>query len=520
MNRHTGNNHDGERTALLGRLVQVGDNGENDHHHHHVEQVDVPTSKIALQVQCGTSRGAVPARWRITVVVLLMFCNVSLYLSRANISIAALYMFKECPNWQKWVLAAFYLGYSSSLILAGHLASKFGGKSVLFGGVCLWSVATFLCVPAFNANPQAPVLLVVCRVVIGFAEGCNYPSQVALVGKWLPASERTTAWTCLTIGEALGTVLAMLTSPYLATWGGWPMIFYVSGGVGGVWLVLFTVFVTKSPETHWGISNSELQYILSTRPQPFQDGEMAPSFCNVPWRAFFGLPAFWATVTAHFCYNYMSFLALSLGPFFFRTKYNVDISKPSSGLGFFACLPYVVLFAAQLPAGWLADRLHNKGVLAMTSVRKLFNTLGMVAATVFFGILGSPIVQDGPSDHNGLTIAMVFLTIAVGVGGVAIVGHWANYYDLSAKYGPLMLGIGTTIATVPGMITNIVSGEILDEIHRNKEKTSEAWASVFLITAGVSLVGGIVFACFASATQVDFDAIQSKRKSRSALAPL
>ena len=47
-------------------------------------------------------------------------------------------------------------------------------------------------------------------------------------------------------------------------------------------------------------------------------------------------------------------------------------------------------------------------------------------------------------------------------------------YDLSTKYGPHLLGIGTTVATIPGMITNIVSGEILDTIGRDPGATGGA----------------------------------------------
>ena len=59
----------------------------------------------------------------------------SLYLSRANISIAALYMFNDCKEWQKWVLAGFYLGYTLTQVPCGVAASRFGGKAVLFTGV-------------------------------------------------------------------------------------------------------------------------------------------------------------------------------------------------------------------------------------------------------------------------------------------------------------------------------------------------------------------------------------------------
>ena len=76
------------------------------------------------------------------------------------------------------------------------------------------------------------MIAVVAQVLIGSAEGCNYPSQIALVSRWVPDQERTTAWNCLTAGEAAGTIVAMLSSPWLAAHGGWPMIFYVSGGLG------------------------------------------------------------------------------------------------------------------------------------------------------------------------------------------------------------------------------------------------------------------------------------------------
>ena len=437
--------------------------------HHGEEEALLSTQRgpHTAQLHVRMGKGArPPAFWRVVVVGLLCACNVSLYLSRANISIAAVFMFHDCLPWQKWVLAGFYLGYTCSLLFAGRMAQAVGGKKLLCFGVSVWSAVTLACVPAFEQNRHAPLLLVLCRVVIGAAEGCNYPAQLELVGAWVPECERTSAWTCLTCGEAIGTILAMLTSPFLHAWAGWQAIFYVTGAVGAAWVLLFGMLVTETPETHWGISRAELDHIVRTRPRPVyacssssagstmrnagtnknydNDGNDGNTLGATPFAAFVRLPAFWGTVTAHFCYNYMSFLALSLGPFFFSTKYNIDIDHfnatgPSTGmnLGYIACLPYVVLFASQFPAGILADYLHNKGALSLTQVRKLFNTLGMLCAAVFFGLLASPVVQQGPTDRAGVMTALLFLSGAVGFGGVAIVGHWANYHDLSPKYGSL-----------------------------------------------------------------------------------
>jgi len=224
-----------------------------------------------------------------------------------------------------------------------------------------------------------------------------------------------------------------------------------------VWLILFGLLASRSPETHPYISRAERDHIVGTRRATLGDAGAASGFCEVPWTAFFRHPPFWGTVTAHFCYNYMSFLALSLGarqhqntsfgpfctslrfkchplyakrgsilfwgvdqkkkkkrrrpwtshavlcvprctaagPYFFQTKYGVDISSPSSGLGAVSCLPYIVLFVAQGIAGMVADWLANTGRLSMTRVRKLFNTLGLLFAATFFGLLASPIVQHG-----------------------------------------------------------------------------------------------------------------------------
>jgi hypothetical protein len=65
-----------------------------------------------------------PAHWRTTVVGLLWLCNVSLYLSRANISIAALYMFEDCLQWQKWVFAAFFFGYTCSQVRPARATAR------------------------------------------------------------------------------------------------------------------------------------------------------------------------------------------------------------------------------------------------------------------------------------------------------------------------------------------------------------------------------------------------------------
>lgn len=68
---------------------------------------------------------------------------------------------------QGWILSAFAFGYFTTQILGSFWATKLGVKSVLICSVLLWSVATFI--TPFLAHNL--ILLIICRIILGFAEG-------------------------------------------------------------------------------------------------------------------------------------------------------------------------------------------------------------------------------------------------------------------------------------------------------------------------------------------------------------
>ena len=186
-----------------------------------------------------------------------MLCNLCLYVSRSNISVAIVYMYPNDKPTQASLLGAFYWGYTFSQIPGGWLAARFGGKPVLCAAVVLWSAATFIAAP-WGDNYA---VLFASRVVVGLAEGWNYPCQIELCSRWIPHSERSRAWAFLSSGESIGTVAALLGAPFLEHAYGWPSIFYVSGGLGLVWLALFAAFAASTPREHRCISRAEVAYV-------------------------------------------------------------------------------------------------------------------------------------------------------------------------------------------------------------------------------------------------------------------
>lgn len=113
--------------------------------------------------------------------LLLFLCNMCLYINRANMSVAIVYMYSDDDGDKSsksgLILSSFYWGYLVSQTPAGWLASRVGGKRVLLWAVGAWSVATLLVWPAYKAGVGA---VVVSRMIVGMAEGANYPSQICL----------------------------------------------------------------------------------------------------------------------------------------------------------------------------------------------------------------------------------------------------------------------------------------------------------------------------------------------------
>jgi ACS family sodium-dependent inorganic phosphate cotransporter-like MFS transporter 5 len=69
----------------------------------------------------------------------------------------------------------------------------------------------------------------------------------------------------LLLGQPLGTVVALSGSGFLAsTSAGWPMVFYVSGGLGLVSAFIWLWLVADSPAQHRLTSVEECQYIESS----------------------------------------------------------------------------------------------------------------------------------------------------------------------------------------------------------------------------------------------------------------
>ena len=407
-----------------------------------------------------------PRRW-----LLVAGCFAAIfvcYIDRVNISYAILPMARQY-GWDKatqgWVLSSFFVGYLATQFLAGWLAARIGGRTLLGFGVLWWSAFTLL-TPL--AAEHSFAMLIAARIGMGLGEAVAFPSIYQLFGRWIPLRERARAAALNGSGMPLGTIAATLGTPWLVEAYGWPSVFYVFGLLGVLWYVYWRSASSERPEDARGILPAELALIRANTAPPATD----PA---VPWARLLRSSAVWALIFNHFCSNWGYYLILSWLPRYFADVHGLDLV----GVGYASLLPWISMFALTNVGAQIADGLIARGH-SVVFVRKLMQSvafLGSAAALIAIGQVHS------------VPLAIALMCVALGVGSFALSGYASNHLDIAPRYAGPLMGLSNTAGTLPGVIGVAVTGYILD--------ATGSWALVFGIAAGLYVAGTAVWLLFA-----------------------
>jgi len=429
----------------------------------------------------------VKRRYVVALLAFFGFCNI--YMLRVNLSVAVVAMTTNkthrLPNgttteypdfeWdsatQGLVLASFFYGYILTQIPGGYLATKYGGKRVFLWGITATAVITIF-TPLLAK--QSTGLLVAARVLAGLCEGVTYPSIHAIWSRWAPPLEQSRITAFAFSGMYLGTVIAMPLAGILAEHINWESIFYVFGFLALLWCGLWWWIVEDSPDQDRSITDAELEYLQNTVGVTAREAT-----CKPPWRAMMTSKPVWAIITAHFTENWGFYTLLTSLPMFMRDvlKYDLDTS------GILAAFPYILMAIVVQVSGYIADTFRADGKMTTTHIRKMF-TCGAYVGQAVFMLLTALIMSRGTST--------VFLSLALGLGGLSWAGFGVNHLDIAPLYAPILMGISNTVGTLPGIMSPTLTGILI------KDKTEEEWRDVFLVTAAVYAVGALLYGLLAS----------------------
>jgi ACS family sodium-dependent inorganic phosphate cotransporter len=409
---------------------------------------------------------------RHTVVLLCFLSTFICYIDRVNISIAIIPMAKQF-GWSDTerglVLSSFFAGYMVTQVLGGWLAQKWGGKAVLGFGVVWWSVFTIL--TPLSALTSFPVLIAT-RIAMGLGEGVAFPSVYHMFGRWVPANERSRAASFNLAAIPLGTLTAIIITPWLAVTYGWESVFYVFGVVGVVWYFFWHKLVTDTPAQDSRMSQSERTL--------FQQEEKHSESESIPWKKILSQKPVWAIIIMHFCSNWGLYVLLSWLPSYFSSQLGIGLRS----VWIYVAPPWVAMFIMGNVVGIIADRLIGRG-WTVTRVRRFMQ---------FIGSSGPALALIALASVNDATTAVIYLTLAMSLSSFAFAGFATNHLDIAPRHAGVIFGISNTAGTLPGIIGVALTGLMVE--------TTGSYASAFYLTAGMYAVGLVVWQLYSTGEKI------------------
>jgi len=366
---------------------------------------------------------------------------------RSSLSIAAPQLSRDLmlsPVQMGFLLSSFFWTYAIGQLVAGWFTDRFPVLWVFAIGFILWSGATFC-----TGLVQGITSLFVLRLLLGAGESVAFPCYSTLFATEFPPAKQGLPNAILNSGTKIGAALGVLVGGLLIAVYGWRMMFFVLGGGGVVFLILWFRLAPRPDRKHSG----------SVPLTPIQG---SPSYLDILRSG-----DAWGTFLGAACYNYAYFFGLTWLPSYLVQQKHLSLEK----MGVVGALPFWAAAVSAIVGGWTSDALIKKGY-STTKVRKAFVASGLVFSVAAYP---SAIMED-------LTVSLILLTIAYVALGFTVSNLWAISQTLA---GPTAAGkwsgAQNCLGAVAGIIAPIVSGFIVQQTGN--------FSAAFLVMAVQALVG-------------------------------
>ncbi|VDN04059.1 unnamed protein product [Thelazia callipaeda] len=357
---------------------------------------------------------------------------------------------------QGWILSSFPAGYISSQIIGSCACSQLSGHYLLCFVVLLWSISTVL-VPVIASSYH---LLIFARVILGLGEGLGLPTMYHILAQTVPSEQRSSAFSYLIAGGAVGQTIAAAICPHLK----WEYSFHIFGIIGICWCILWIRTDTKLPlPNHHHLLFQKLRNPLNR------------------WDRFFTLPPLTAIYVAHFCMNWNAYIIMHWLPTYLRVTFRADPAEIS-----LAALPYLANSLFAIATGHLVDKMVNEKKTSLLYARICCTTLGLAVPALL--LIGFAFVTS-------LLPAILMVSLSMGALALNSAGHLSNHADVAPKYAGITFAISNTIATLPGLTVGPLTARLVVE-------SSGRWWPAFILAGMLNFAGAVVYAHYASVKQV------------------
>lgn len=389
------------------------------------------------------------------------------FLDRVNISVAGTMISAEFHLTKVelgWVFSAFLLGYALFQTVGGRLADRFGSRRVLSGGVVWWGVFTAITAAVPSQLPNALLLFIAARFLLGAGEAVVYPASNQFVARWIPATERGIAngWIFAGVGAGAGLTPPLIT--YIMHNYGWRSSFWFCSIVGLLAGLVWYSLSRDTPDQHPGVSHAELQTIRagirteSTPPNPRETG-------IVSWATVLTSKEVLAVTLSYFCYGYVAWIFFSWFYIYLAEVRGLNLKSSA----WYSTLPFLAM-AITCPLGGLL----NDSLTARFSARvgRCGVASAAMALTAVFLAAGSIV--------SSARIASIVLAGGAGALYLSQSSFWSVTADIAGPSSGSVSGFMNMGAQIGGAVTASLTPVIA---------TSFGWTTSFWVASALSLLG-------------------------------
>jgi MFS family permease len=297
------------------------------------------------------------------------------YLDRTNLSVSLPQLSRDMgfagesvAVTSSWALTIFLVGYAMSNILGGIVTRRMDPKPVVIWSFAVWSIGTVVV-----GLTSSVVILLVCRLILGVAEGIYWPQQSRFAKAWFAPKELTRANSIIQYyGQFLALAIGFMVLTPIYDAFGWRILFYITGGVGLVVIVPL--------------------YLAMLRPEseaPYRPRQVDQDHERLTLQAFGGPP--FLLVVFSYVTQGMLFWGITLWiPLAVRSLGFTGIGQAMA-----SSVPYVAAIALAVPMGIISDR---------TGKRVLIASMGLIIPGLLLLLL--PAVGSGYAKLGLITIAL------------------------------------------------------------------------------------------------------------------
>ncbi len=399
---------------------------------------------------------------RFSIVLMALLINMVCYTDRVCLAVAGPDVRKAFGLDQAQmglVYSIFSLSYFLGQTPWGILADRQGSRGLISFAVAGWSTFTAITAAAWSFTS-----LLVIRFVFGGLEAAFSPSVAAAFNRWIPVSERASAFGAFLGGGRLGAALTPPLVGFLMLRYGWRVPFVVFGAIGLLWSAAWFFWYRNRPADHPSVSPAELETIRAGIPAKSAAVE------KTPWKQLLRSSRLWCLLGAAFGSTFLWQFYITWFPTYLREHRGLSLTEAS----YYASLPFLFGVGANWLGGLLTDYIGRRsGVRYARTVVGLCSMLG-----------GALLMSSGIWCAHAQTAA-VLMALAAGSVDLYLGAAWASATDIGGSAGGAVAGLMNAASNSAGFASPALMGWVL--------KQSNDWDSVLMLSVATTVVAAFLW---------------------------